>query len=50
MLSERILKIWYNLVRFGVYFDQILFWRKFPKINIFSYKTNYFSYTFDMRL
>ena len=36
---EKILKMWCNLVRFEVYFDQIVYWKNPPKNDIFLYKT-----------
>ena len=43
MLHEKILKIWYSLVRFGVYLD-------LEKLIYFYIKNNYYSYSFVMRL
>ena len=36
--TEKILKMWCSLVRFGVYFDQIVSLKKSLKIDIFLYK------------
>ena len=47
MLHEKILKIWFSLVRFGVY---ILIRLYLEKLIYFYIKNNYYSNLFSMRL
>ena len=47
MLHEKILKIWWSLVRFDIYFLIRLYLKKLIYLYI---KNNYYSYSFAMRL